>query len=154
MGGVELLRNIRTLRPQMRVLVMSAQAEEIYAERALRAGASGYIMKHRVVGDIVEAIRLVLSGEVYLSETMKGKVLSRLAKSSVGEAVSPMETLSDREMEVFRLLGEGFRTSQIAERLHLSAKTIDSHREHLKRKLGLAGGGDLVRHAIEWAKSG
>jgi DNA-binding NarL/FixJ family response regulator len=152
MGGVELLRNIRVLRPRMRVLVMSAQDEEIYAERALRAGATGYIMKQRPVGEIIAAVRLVLAGEVYLSEKMKGRMLNRLARGAAGEAVSAIDTLSDREMEVFRLIGDGFRTNQIAERLHLSSKTIDSHREHLKQKLGLAGGGDLVRHAIEWAR--
>ena len=152
MGSVELLKNFRALRPRMRVLVMSSQDEEIYAERALRAGASGYIMKQRPVVEVIAAIRLVLAGEIFLSEGIKGRMLSRLAKGGASEAVSPIETLTDREMEVYCLIGEGFRTNQIADRLHLSSKTIDSHREHLKQKLGLAGGGDLVRHAIEWAK--
>jgi DNA-binding NarL/FixJ family response regulator len=154
MGGVELVKDIKSLRPQMRVLVMSGQDEEIYAERAIRAGASGYIAKERPVTDLIAAIRLALAGEVYLSEKIKGKILNRLANGSGGDTVSPIETLSDREMEIFRLIGDGFRSCQIADRLHLSSKTIDSHREHLKRKLGLAGGSDLIRHAIEWAKSG
>jgi DNA-binding NarL/FixJ family response regulator len=153
MGGIELIKNIRALRPQMRVLVVSMQDEDIYAERALRAGASGFIMKRQPVGDILAAVRCVLAGEPYLSETMKEKVLSRLVRGSAGEVVFPIDTLTDREMEVFRLVGNGFRNSQIAAKLHVSSKTVDSHREHLKRKLGLGGGGDLVRHAIQWVKS-
>jgi DNA-binding NarL/FixJ family response regulator len=153
MGGIELIKSIRALRPQMRILVVSMQDENVYAERALRAGAAGFIMKRQPVGDILAAVRCVLAGEPYLSETMKEKVLSRLVSAPAGDAVSMIDTLTDRELEVFRLIGEGFRTNQIAAKLHLSSKTVDSHRDHLRRKLGLGRGGDLVRHAIQWAKS-
>jgi DNA-binding NarL/FixJ family response regulator len=152
MGGIELVRALKTQRPQLLVLVLSMQDEDIFAERAFRAGASGFIMKRQPVADILAAIRCVLKGEPYLSEAMKGKMLSRLVKGSAGEPTFSIDTLTDRELEVFRLMGNGFQTGQIAERLHLSSKTVDSHREHLKRKLGLASGGDLVRHAIQWAR--
>ena len=152
MGGIELVRDVKALRPQMRVLVLSMQDENIFAERAFRAGASGYIMKRQPVGDILAAIRCVLGGDPYLSEAMKGKMLSRLVRGPAGRPAFPIDTLTDRELEVFRLVGNGFQTGQIAERLHVSSKTVDSHREHLKRKLGLASGGDLVRHAIQWSK--
>lgn len=154
MGGVELLRGLKAVRPRMRVLVLSSGDEEIYAERALRAGASGYIMMVRPVEDVLAAMRLVLAGEVYLSDKVKSRMLNRLAGATAGGAVSPMDSLTDRELEVFRLIGKGYGTRQIAASLHLSSKTIESHREHLKRKLGLAGGSDLARHAIEWARSG
>jgi DNA-binding NarL/FixJ family response regulator len=153
MGGIELIRSIKALRPQMRVLVMSMQDENIYAERALRAGATGYVMKRQPVGDILTAIRRVLSGELYLTEGMKEKMLNRVVRSSKEEVVSSIDSLTDREMEVFRLIGNGYSTGEIAARLHLSVKTIDSHREHLKRKLGSGSGAHLVRHAIQWSRS-
>ena len=152
-GGIELIRQIKILRPTMRVLVISMQDENIYAERALRAGAAGYIMKKQPVDDILTAIRRVLSGELSLSEEMKEKMIHRAVKGSKEQVVSSIDSLTDREMEVFRLLGNGDPTSEIASKLHLSVKTIDSHREHLKRKLGIGNGADLVRHAIQWAKS-
>jgi DNA-binding NarL/FixJ family response regulator len=152
-GGIELIRSIRSLRPQTRVLVLSMQDESYFAERALRAGASGYVMKRQPLGDILTAIRRVLSGELYLSDAMKERMLHRVVKSSREDVVFSFETLTDREMEVFHLIGNGYRRLQIAAKLHLSAKTIDSHRENLKRKLGGASGGDLVRHAIQWVRS-
>jgi DNA-binding NarL/FixJ family response regulator len=153
LGGIELVRNIRAVAPKMRVLVMSMLEEQIYAERSLRAGASGYILKRQSLDEILAAIRLVLSGELYLSEHVKARLLQRLAKCAGGEVANPIETLTDREMEVFTLIGNGFRSNQIATTLHLSTKTIDSHREHLKKKLALGSGDDLVRHAIQWTKS-
>lgn len=153
MGGIELIRSIRVLRPQTRVLVMSMQDENYYAERALRAGAAGYVMKRQPLGDILAAVRRVLAGELYLSEVMREKMLHRVVQSSREEVVFSVETLTDREMEVFHLIGNGYRTLQIAAKLHLSAKTIDSHRENLKRKLGVDSGNDLVRHAIQWVRS-
>jgi DNA-binding NarL/FixJ family response regulator len=152
-GGIELIKHARTLRPDMPVLVMSMHDESLYAERALRAGASGYIMKQEASDKILTAVRHVLSGELYLSEKMKVKMLHRLVKSRKEEVVFSIDSLSDREMEVFQLIGNGYSTRQIASKLNLSVKTIDSYREHLKLKLGLGNGTELVRHAIQWVKS-
>lgn len=152
-GGIELIRDLKMARTNLRVLVMSMQDENIFAERALRAGAAGYFMKDRPVGDFLRAVRAVLGGELYLSEPMREKILKRLVRSPKDGADLATDALSDREMEVFRLIGSGYRTRQIAERLHLSGKTIDTHREHLKRKLAIGNADDLTRHAIQWAKS-
>jgi DNA-binding NarL/FixJ family response regulator len=152
-SGIELLKNVRALLPDLPVLIMSMHDESLYAERALRAGAKGYIMKHEASERILVAIRSVLSGDLYLSEKMKEKMLHRLVRSRKDEVVFTIDTLSDREMEVFQLIGNGFGTRQIADKLNLSVKTIDSYREHLKLKLRLEKGADLVRHAIQWVRS-
>ncbi|HEX2101405.1 MAG TPA: response regulator transcription factor [Candidatus Synoicihabitans sp.] len=152
-SGIELLKNMRALAPQMPVLVMSMHDETLYAERALRAGAMGYIMKHEASDKVLLAIRRVLSGELFLSDKMKEKMLHRLVHNRKEEIVFTMDTLSDREMEVFQLIGNGYSTRQIAAQLNLSVKTIDSYREHLKVKLGLKAGADLVRRAIQWVRS-
>lgn len=152
-SGIELMKHLKALRPEMPVLMMSMHDESLFAERALRAGAKGYIMKLEPSATILAAIRRVLSGELYLSEKMKEKMLHRLVKTGGTEVVYAIDTLSDREMEVFQLIGNGYGTRQIATRLNLSVKTIDSYREHLKLKLRLDGGTELVRHAIQWVKS-
>jgi DNA-binding NarL/FixJ family response regulator len=152
-SGIELMKHLKALRPEMPVLMMSMHDESLFAERALRAGAKGYIMKLEPSATILAAIRRVLSGDLYLSEKMKEKMLHRLVKTGGTEVVYAIDTLSDREMEVFQLIGNGYGTRQIATRLNLSVKTIDSYREHLKLKLRLDGGTELVRHAIQWVKS-
>lgn len=152
-SGIELMKHLRALLPDLPVLMMSMHDESLFAERALRAGAKGYIMKLEAPAAILAAIRRTLSGELYLSEKMKEKMLHRLVKTGGAEVVYSIDTLSDREMEVFQLIGNGYGTRQIATRLNLSVKTIDSYREHLKLKLRLDGGTELVRHAIQWVKS-
>ncbi|MDX2185860.1 MAG: response regulator transcription factor [Opitutaceae bacterium] len=152
-SGIELMKNLKTVLPELPVLIMSMHDEGLYAERALRAGAKGYIMKHEASDRILTAIRRVLSGELYLSDKMKEKMLHSLVRSKKDEVVFTIDTLSDREMEVFQLIGNGFGTRQIADKLNLSVKTIDSYREHLKLKLRLEKGSDLVRHAIQWVRS-
>ncbi len=152
-SGIELLKNVHALLPDLPVLIMSMHDESLYGERALRAGAKGYIMKHEASARILDAIRSVLSGDLYLSEKMKEKMLHRLVRSKKNEVAFTIDTLSDREMEVFQLIGNGFGTREIAEKLNLSIKTIDSYREHLKLKLRLDNGPDLVRHAIQWVRS-
>jgi len=152
-SGIELMKNVKALLPDLPVLIMSMHDESLYAERALRAGAKGYVMKHEASDRILTAIRSVLAGDLYLSEKMKEKMLHRLVRSRKNEVVFTIDTLSDREMEVFQLIGNGFGTRQIAEKLNLSVKTIDSYREHLKLKLRLEKGSDLVRHAIQWVRS-
>jgi DNA-binding NarL/FixJ family response regulator len=152
-SGIELMKNVKALLPDLPVLIMSMHDESLYAERALRAGAKGYVMKHEASDRILVAIRSVIGGDLYLSEKMKEKMLHRLVRSRKNEVVFTIDTLSDREMEVFQLIGNGFGTRQIAEKLNLSVKTIDSYREHLKLKLRLEKGSDLVRHAIQWVRS-
>lgn len=153
-SGIELMKNVKALMPELPVLMMSMHDENLYAERALRAGAKGYIMKQEASDKILTAIRCVLSGEPYLSDKMKARLLQSLVhKKKPSEAGFSIDSLSDREMEVFQLIGNGFTTRQIATRLNLSVKTIDSYREHLKLKLQLENGAELVRHAIQWVRS-
>ena len=152
-NGLELMKNLVALLPGLPVLVISMHHEDLYAERAMRAGARGYLMKEEATDKIVGAIRTLLRGEVYLSEHIKRKSLNGLVSHRRGEAANfPLDTLSDREMEVFQLIGNGFTTREIAARLNLSAKTIDSYREHLKLKLSLENSAELVRHAIRWTR--
>jgi len=153
MSGIELIKNIKVLNPKLAVLVMSMHDESLYAERALRAGAQGYIMKHEASEKILTAIQRVLAGELYLSEGMKEKMVHRIVNTKREDAGFSIFKLSDREMEVFQLIGNGYSTREIASRLNLSVKTIDSYREHLKLKLALEHGTDLVRYAIQWVKS-
>jgi DNA-binding NarL/FixJ family response regulator len=152
-NGVELTKHIRTLLPDLPVLVMSMHDENLYAERAMRAGARGYITKLEASSKVLTAIRTVLGGELFLSDRMKERMLHRFVSSRREAGGFSMDALSDREMEVFRLIGNGYSTRQIAARLNLSVKTIDSYREHLKQKLPLDAGCDLVRFAIQWMKS-
>lgn len=151
-NGIELMKHIRVLAPDMPVLVMSMHDEGVYAERAMRAGARGYIMKQEASSRVLAAIRTVLSGELHLSDRMKERMLHRLVNNRKEEVRFSIDTLSDREMEVFQLIGEGYSTRQVAAKLNLSVKTIDSYREHLKLKLQLESGKDLVRYAIQWMK--
>ena len=152
-NGLELMKQLRAVRPEMPVLMMSMHDESLFAERALRAGAKGYIMKLETGSRILVALRAALEGEIFLSEKMKNRMLRRFTHTGLTEVTYAIDSLSDREMEVFQLIGSGYGTRQIAERLHLSVKTIDSYREHLKSKLRLDGSTELVRHAIQWAKS-
>jgi len=152
-NGVELMKHIRVLAPDLPVLVMSMHDESIYAERAMRAGARGYIMKQEASAKVLTAVRTVLTGELYLSDKMKERMLHRFVSNRKEVLGFSMDTLSDREMEVFQLIGNGYSTRQIAAKLNLSVKTIDSYREHLKLKLQLEAGKDLVRYAIQWMKS-
>jgi DNA-binding NarL/FixJ family response regulator len=152
-SGIELIKHLKALRPQMPILMMSMHDESLFAERALRAGAKGYVMKLESSDTILAALRRTLSGEIHLSEFMRDKMLHRIAGSDTSRSSFSMDTLSDREVEVFQLLGNGYGTRQIAARLNLSVKTIDSYREHLKLKLRLDSGTELVRHAIQWIKT-
>jgi len=151
-SGIELLKNLKVRFPKMLVLVLSMHDETIFAQRALRAGAAGYIMKHEAPEKILGALKKVLKGEIYLSEKLGARMLNQLVggKPSTG---SPVEELSDRELEVFGLIGRGFGTRPIAEKLHLSVKTVESHRAHIKDKLNLKSGNELVHHAIQWVQS-
>lgn len=149
-SGIELVKNIKVRYPKLLILVHSMHDETLYAERLLRAGASGYIMKQEATERVLTAIRRVLSGEIYLSEKMGAKMMQQLVGGKAATSGSPIERLSDRELEVFGLIGQGHGTRQIAEKMHLSVKTIESHRAHIKEKLNLKNANELVLHAIQW----
>lgn len=152
-SGIELIKNLHSLAPGLKLLVLSMHDENLYAERALRAGARGYVMKDQAHEVLITAVRRVLEGDLYLSEKMKERMLHRFVSNKAEELTFSIDSLSDREMEVLVHIGNGYSTRQIASKLNLSVKTIDSYREHLKIKLRLAKGADLVRHAIQWVKS-
>lgn len=151
-NGLELTRGLRARAPATEVIVVSMHDEDVYAERALRAGARGYVMKHEASEKIVVAIETVLRGGVYLSDRMKDRLLQRFVQQRTETILSPVDHISDRELEVLNLIGEGYSTREIATRLKLSIKTIDSYREHLKVRLNLPSGADLVRYAVQWVR--
>lgn len=148
--GLDLLKNIRALDAHLPVLMLSMLDETLYAERALRAGASGYIMKQEATERLLGAIRRILGGEIYLSERMANRMLHRFAGGNQADPQSPIAELTDRELEVFRLIGEGHGTRQIAEELHISVKTVESYQAHIKVKLSLKNARELVQRAIQW----
>jgi len=151
-SGLELIKDIQALHPRLPVLVVSMHDESLYAERVLRAGGRGYIMKQEGGKRLMRAIRQVLGGSIYVSEAMAAKILEIFSGHRTDVAHSPVERLSDREFEVFQLLGQGKGTREIAERLRLSIKTVEVHRANIKHKLGLKRGTDLVRYAIRWTE--
>ncbi|QNI30154.1 response regulator transcription factor [Alloacidobacterium dinghuense] len=147
--GLDLLKNIRALYPDLPVLILSMHDESIYAERALRARANGYIMKQEATEKVLVAVRRILGGEIYLSDRMASKLLHQYISGASTDLDSQLSALSDRELEVFRLIGEGRGTRQIAEKLHLSIKTVETYQAHIKDKLSLRSGRELVQHAIQ-----
>jgi DNA-binding NarL/FixJ family response regulator len=149
--GLDVLKEIRMQSGSLPVLILSMHDESIYAERAMRAGANGYIMKQEATEKVLVAIRRILHGEVYLSERLTSTMLQQIVRGTATGKSSPILTLSDRELEIFRLIGEGHSTRRIADELHLSVKTIESHQAHIKEKLALKSGRELVQHAVEWA---
>lgn len=153
-NGIELLKNIKAVHPSVLVLILSMHDETVYAQRALHAGAAGYIMKAEASEKVLTAIRKVLSGEVYLSERLGSRMLTRMVGGRSAIMRSPIEELSDRELEIFGLIGQGHGTRPIAEKLGLSVKTVESHRAHIKEKLNLKNATELVHHAIQWTQSG
>lgn len=151
-SGIELIKDIKIRYPEMLMLALSMHDETLYAERVLRAGARGYVMKEEAAEKLMTAIRKVLSGQIYLSEKMAARALSKFVHGARDTDGSPLGRLSDRELQVFELIGRGRGTRQIAETLHLSVKTIESHREHIKEKLKLTTSAELVQHAIQWVQ--
>ncbi|MEN6587942.1 MAG: response regulator transcription factor [Sulfuricella sp.] len=148
-SGIELVKMLKSRHPKTPALVISMHDESLYAERALRAGARGYIMKQEATEKVLTAIRQVLQGNIYLSERMQGKILQRVLNGD-DSGLSPIDLLSDRELEVFRLIGHGFATSDIARELNRSVKTVETHRAHLKDKLSLKNAAELTRYAVQW----
>ena len=150
--GVELLKSIKLRYGDLPTLVVSMHDESLFAERALRAGARGYVMKQEALDNVLVAIRRVLAGEIFVSNKIATKMLERMVDSDSKTVTSPIDLLSDRELTVFRLIGQGQTTRQIAEKLHLSVKTVESYRSHIKEKLKLGGGTDLLKYAIQWVQ--
>ena len=153
-NGLELIKNIKARWPDLPLLVLSMHDETLYAERALRAGSLGYIMKEEAIDKVLTAIRHVIAGEIFLSDRMKGRMLNQLVGGRIKQGTSSIDNLSDRELEVFRLIGEGRGTRQIAEELRLSVRTVEAYREYIKDKLNLKNGTELVQHAFQYVHSG
>ena len=151
--GLELIKLIKGRFPRLPILVLSMHDESIYAERALRAGARGYIMKQEASDVIVSAIRNILKGEIHVSNRMASRLLNKVADGRADRSGSSIEQLSDRELEVFTLIGKGLGTRKVAEKLCLSVKTVETYREHIKNKLELNNATELVRHAVKWVES-
>ena len=151
--GLDLLKNVRSRHPELPVLILFMHDESIYAERALRAGAQGYIMKQEATEKVLVALRRILSREIYVSERIANRMLHRYIGNPSASKPSSIADLTDRELEVFRLIGEGHSTRQIAEELHISVKTVESYQSHIKEKLSLRSARELVQHAIQWSIS-
>lgn len=151
-SGLELIKQMREHGVTVPILVMSMHDEQFYAERALRAGAQGYVMKQRATTEIVTAIRRVLGGELYLSPQTADQLLRRAVDGNAAEQHGAAQ-LSERELEVLQMLGQGISTRDIAEKLHLSIKTIESYRANIKRKLGLKNAAELMRYAVDWVRT-
>jgi DNA-binding NarL/FixJ family response regulator len=150
-NGIDLIKRLRARNAKVRAIVWSMYSEDLYAERALRAGAMGYINKEEASGKIIEAIRQVLDGKLYLSAAMTEKLVKRgVGRAGQGSGRSPIETLSDRELDVFRLIGQGLKTQEIATILHLSVKTVETYRDRIRQKLDLSDGTRLARYALQW----
>jgi DNA-binding NarL/FixJ family response regulator len=152
-SGIDLIGEIKQRLPRAAVLVVSMHDEQLYAERSLRAGAAGYVMKHEAPAAIVRAIRTVAAGGIFVSEAMSARLLQRLARGDPGDQ-SPLGTLSNRELHVLELIGRGLGTREIAELLHISIKTVESYRARLKEKMNLRSGVELTRFAVHWAADG
>jgi len=151
--GLELIKDIRVRHPAVLVLVYSMRDESFYAERVLRAGARGYITKEEGGRAVIEGIRRILTGQIFLSERMASKMIGMFVGGPQGNSRPSIDSLTDRELEVFELIGHGMPTREIAAKLHVSPKTVDSYREHIKEKLKLDNATELLKHAIEWIRN-
>lgn len=151
-SGLELMRNIKAQYPGLPILVVSVHDESIYAEIAFRAGALGYLMKQEALEKILVAIRRVLEGNIYVSDVLAARMLQQQVRGQTDVNESPVKSLSDRELEVFQLIGQWKKTKEIAQELHLSVKTVEYYREQIKRKLNLRDAGELTQHATSWVQ--
>ncbi len=153
-SGIELIKNIRVMAPTIRIVVLSVHDESIYALRALKAGAKAYVMKQDQPGKVIDAIRKVCKGQMYVSERVSSQMLTRPTKGHENKEDSAVSSLSDRELEVVTLIGSGLATREIAARLHLSIKTVETHRAHIKTKVHLTTGTQLVHFCVRWVEDG
>ena len=152
-GGLELIKTLQNERPELPILVVSMHDESLYADRALKAGAKGYVMKAEADTTIVKAVRRVMRGGIYVSEEVSEKILMQFAGGRTEEGQTPLETLSDRELEVFEHLGHGRTTAEIAGAMLISPKTVESYRARIKEKLGAPHNTELIRRAVQWVEN-
>jgi DNA-binding NarL/FixJ family response regulator len=150
-NGIELTKSIKAEHPNLPVLILSMHDESLYAERALRAGANGYLMKREALDSVIAAVRTVLDGDIYVSRAMSKRMIAGHVGAS-GQTSSPIEKLTDRELEVLQLIGEGGEVREIAAKLHLSAKTVEAHRAHIKEKLDFKNAREVARFAVQWVE--
>ncbi|MBL9132242.1 MAG: response regulator transcription factor [Verrucomicrobiaceae bacterium] len=150
-NGLELVKDIRAAHPATQCLVLSMHEEALYGERSLRAGARGYVMKEEAADHLITAIHKVLSGGLYVSETLNARMLEQMTASTRARATG-IDSLTDRELEILELIGKGVATKNIAAQLSISARTVEAHRAHVKEKLGVTDGAALVRHAVQWVE--
>ena len=148
-NGIELTKSIKAEHPHLPVLVLSMHDESLYADRALRAGASGYLMKREALDSVIAAVRTVLEGDIYVSPVMQKRMLAEHI-GMTGHARSPIEKLTDRELEILQMIGEGNDVREIAQKLHLSAKTVEAHRAHIKEKMDFKNAREVARFATTW----
>jgi DNA-binding NarL/FixJ family response regulator len=153
-SGLELIKDVRVLLPETLILVLSMHDEALYAERVLRAGGRGYVMKEAAPENLILAIRKVLDGGIYVSDAMSSRLLEILSGQRQRAAADPLQRLTDRELDVFKLIGQGRANRDIAQHLCISVRTVDAHRAHLKEKLGIRDGNELVRYAVRWVETG
>jgi DNA-binding NarL/FixJ family response regulator len=151
-SGIELIKAVKKRFPNVVILVLSMHDESLYAERAIRAGARGYVKKEELTGTIVDAIREVMDGGLYLSESMTSRLLNSLYYEQPERVTASTEKLTDRELEVLRLIGMGYTTIEIAKELNVSGKTISTHRLRIRHKLNLKSNSELIRYAVQWEK--
>lgn len=149
-NGLELIKNLKAIHENIPILVFSMHDETIYAQRALRAGAKAYVMKKESPSKVVDAIRKIIKGEIYVSPSVSDQVLHQIVNGPGNVSTSPVDRLTDRELEVVQLIGRGLSSREIAESLHLSVKTIESHRAHVKEKLNLRNATELVQFSVQW----
>jgi DNA-binding NarL/FixJ family response regulator len=151
-NGLELVKDIRALHPSTQCIVLSMHDETLYGERSLRAGARGYVMKEEAADHLVTAIHKVISGGLYVSESLNARMLEQVTGAARSKAIG-MDALTDRELEILGLIGSGVPTKNIAAQLSISARTVEAHRAHIKEKLGMTDGASLVRYAVQWVES-
>lgn len=152
-SGIELIKNLKAMQPDVVVIVLSMHDERLYAERALRAGARGYIMKSETAKKVVMVIRQVLAGKIYMSESLAAVFAEKFVDGRLPASGSLVEQLSDRELETFQLLGKGYETRQVAEMMNVSMKTVQAHCAHIKEKLKLTNAAELLREAVRWQEN-
>jgi DNA-binding NarL/FixJ family response regulator len=152
-NGLDLVKTLKAAHPRVLILIISMHDEAVYAARALKAGARGYVMKQEAASVMLEAIRTVLSGKIYMSAAMRDRLLETMFSDAVEMEPPTVERLSDRELEVLDMIGQGYGAAEIATTLHLSVKTVNAYRDHIKEKLRITGAGDLRRYAVKWVQS-
>ena len=152
-NGLELIKDIQAMYPTTQTIVLSMHDESLYAERALRAGARGYLMKETAAENLINAIQRVLSGAIYVSEAMASRMLEQVTGQRGKSGSTGVDQLTDRELEVLEMIGKGTPTKLIADKLKISARTVEAHRAHIKEKLGITDGPALVRYAVQWVES-